>query len=118
MQYCQAHTCTLGNAASSSDSADVVMRRVYGALLVALLVVCCVCAESGRIAMPGWLHGVFVGEWLFVHCVASPFHSFVTTSSYLLSWTRRASMHMSKRPNSWVILSYLTLHLSSCNTFA
>ena len=27
-----------------------------------------VCAESGcvRIAMAGWLHGVFVGEWLFV----------------------------------------------------
>ena len=30
-------------------SADVVMRRVYGALLVAMLVVCCVCAESGRV---------------------------------------------------------------------
>ena len=46
-------------------SADVVMRRVYGALLVAMLVVCCVCA-CVRIAMAGWLHGVFVGEWLFV----------------------------------------------------
>ena len=32
-----------------SASADVVMRRVYGALLVAMLVVCCVCAESGRV---------------------------------------------------------------------
>ena len=32
-----------------SASADVVMRRVYGALLVATLVVCCVCAESGRV---------------------------------------------------------------------
>ena len=30
-----------------SASADVVMGRVYGALLVAMLVVCCVCAESG-----------------------------------------------------------------------
>ena len=30
-------------------SADVVMRRVYGALLVAMLVVCRVCAESGRV---------------------------------------------------------------------
>ena len=30
-----------------SASADVVMRRVYGALLVAMLVVCRVCAESG-----------------------------------------------------------------------
>ena len=32
-----------------SASADVVMRRVYGALLVAMLVVCGVCAESGRV---------------------------------------------------------------------
>ena len=30
-------------------SADVVMRCVYGALLVAMLVVCRVCAESGRV---------------------------------------------------------------------
>ena len=30
-------------------SADVVMRRVYGALLVAMLVVCRVCADSGRV---------------------------------------------------------------------
>ena len=30
-------------------SADVVMRRVYGALLVAMLVVCRVCAESRRV---------------------------------------------------------------------
>ena len=30
-------------------SADVVMRRVYGALLVAMLVVCRVCVESGRV---------------------------------------------------------------------
>ena len=30
-------------------SADVVIRRVYGALLVAMLVVCRVCAESGRV---------------------------------------------------------------------
>ena len=32
-----------------SASADVVMRRVCGALLVAMLVVCRVCAESGRV---------------------------------------------------------------------
>ena len=32
-----------------SASADAVMRRVYGALLVAMLVVCGVCAESGRV---------------------------------------------------------------------
>ena len=31
-----------------SAGADVVMRRVYGALLVAMLVVCCVCAEYVR----------------------------------------------------------------------
>ena len=30
-------------------SADVVMRRVYGALLVAMLFVCRVCADSGRV---------------------------------------------------------------------
>ena len=42
-----------------SVSASVVMRRVYGALFVAMLVVCRVCAESGRVtAMAGWLHGV------------------------------------------------------------
>ena len=34
---------------ATSTSADVVMRRVYGALLVAMLVVCRVCAESGRV---------------------------------------------------------------------
>ena len=34
---------------SFAASADVVMRRVYGALLVAMLVVCCICAESGRV---------------------------------------------------------------------
>ena len=32
-----------------SASADVVMRRVYGALLVPMLVVRPVCAESGRV---------------------------------------------------------------------
>ena len=33
--------------------------------------------------MAGWLHGVFVGEWLsFFHCVASPFHSFVPTRTH------------------------------------
>ena len=32
-----------------SASADVVMRRVYGALLVAILDVCRVCADSGRV---------------------------------------------------------------------
>ena len=32
-----------------STSADVVMRRVYGALLVAMLVLCRVSAESGRV---------------------------------------------------------------------
>ena len=39
------------------------MRRVYGALLVAMLVVCRVSADSGRVrtAMAGWLHGVCVG---------------------------------------------------------
>ena len=34
--------------------------RVYGALLVAMLVVCCVWA-CVRIAMAGWLHGVVCG---------------------------------------------------------
>ena len=31
------------------------MRRVYGALLVAMLVVCCVCAASGCENRDGWL---------------------------------------------------------------
>ena len=35
--------------ASASASGDDVMRRVYGALLVAMLVVCRVCAEYGRV---------------------------------------------------------------------
>ena len=31
--------------------------------------------------MAGWLHGAFVGDgFSFFHCVASPFHSFVTTT--------------------------------------
>ena len=33
-----------------SASADVVMRRVYGALLVAMLVVCCVCMKGAGLA--------------------------------------------------------------------
>ena len=43
------------------------------------------CGETNQHAltqteMAGWLRGVFVGDWLFVfHCVAPPFHSFVTT---------------------------------------
>ena len=38
-----------------SASADVVMRRVYGALLVAMLVVCRVCAEAESGTSDGWL---------------------------------------------------------------
>ena len=59
------------------------MKRVYGALLVAMLVVCCVCAECGCVRESRWLAGCMGFLWLtgfsFFHCVASPFHSFVTT---------------------------------------
>ena len=59
------------------------MRRVYGALLVAMLVVCRVCAESGRVGESRWLAGHMGFVWVhadsFLRCVASPFHSFVTT---------------------------------------
>ena len=45
-----------------------------------MLILCCTCVwVFVRIAMAGWLHGVFVGDFLFIHCVASPFQSFVTT---------------------------------------
>ena len=45
MHSCRAYGCAWVTQLHS----DVVMRRVYGALLVAMLVVCCVCAESGRV---------------------------------------------------------------------
>ena len=54
-----------------------------GALLVAMLVVCRVCAESGRVGESRWLAGHMGFVWVhadsFLRCVASPFHSFVTT---------------------------------------
>ena len=58
-------------------SADVVMRRVYGALLVAMLVVCIV---KLLVRDPYVVMG-FVWEHAdsFLRCVASPFHSFVNT---------------------------------------
>ena len=43
----QLYTVHVHSYISQLYIADVVMRRVYGALLVAMLVVCCVCAESG-----------------------------------------------------------------------
>ena len=63
-----------------SASAYVVMRRVYGTLLVAMLVVCRVCAESWRVREPRWLASCMGFVWVhadsLLRCVASPFHSF------------------------------------------
>ena len=74
-------------------------QHLYGALLVAMLVVCCVCAECGGVYDSRWLAGCMGFLWVtgfsFFHCVASPFHSFVTTT-----WTS-ACMHAyepSKKP--------------------
>ena len=80
------------------------MRRVYGALLVAMLVVCRVCAQSGRVLEPRWL-AVCVGfVWehadSFLHCVASPFHSFVTTKQLRL-------------PEPWQPASTIAVYLQS-----
>ena len=71
------------------------MRRVYGALLVAMLVVCCVCAESGRVCKSRWLAGcmgfLWVNGFSFFHGVASPFHSFVTTNRLHGVWVHADS---------------------------
>ena len=48
-------------------------------------VVCCVCAECGGVYESRWLAGCMGFLWVtgfsFLHCVASPFHSFVSTCS-------------------------------------
>ena len=40
------------------------MRHLYGALLVAMLVVCGVCAESGRVCESRWLAGCMEFLWV------------------------------------------------------
>ena len=89
----------------------------------------------GCTASCGWnvrCVGVRGGAWpVFLSPCNTDSHATTATSSlarrsmrhlrmHLLSRTRRPRMHVhvSKRPNSLVILSYLTLHLSSCKTFA
>ena len=67
------------------------MRRVYGALLVAMLVVCrvWVCV---RTAMAGWLHGVFVGDWLFVFPLCGFSLSLFCNYRYRCTWQLNHTM--------------------------
>ena len=61
------------------------MGHVYGALFVAVLVVRKVFDESVSVGEPRWLAGCMEFAWVhadsFLHSMASPCHSFVTTIS-------------------------------------